>query len=176
MPDDVSLIRRAQSGEKEAFRQLLEGHYAMIYRVAYRFTGHKSDAEDVAQDVCIALAQKLGSFKGDSAFTTWLYKIVLNACRDFIKKSSNRRRLESVFMDLEAARAEDARHTGKQVAWLYRAIAGMEPGLRETALLVLAEDMSHAEASRVLGCAESTISWRMHEIRKALKQGREGAA
>ena len=78
-----------------------------------------------------------------------------------------RRRNPLPHLDQELAEAfEDNR----KVAWLYRVIAELEETLRETALLVLAEALSHAEAAKILGCAESTVSWRMHEVRKLLKQ------
>ena len=70
---------------------------------------------------------------------------------------------------METMQKADCAEANQKIAWLYRSIAGLQTDLKETALLVLAEEMSHAEAGQVLGCAESTISWRMSEIRKQLK-------
>ncbi len=168
--DTLLLVRRAQSGDRLAFQHLLEGHYTLMHRVAYRFTGHAADAEDVAQEVCMALVYKLAQFKGDSQFSTWLYRVVVNACRDYIKKNGNRRALEGGYRELEAHADAEAQELRRKQAWLYAQIAQMGDDLRETALLVLAEQQSHAEAADIMGCAESTISWRMAEIRKALKQ------
>ncbi len=142
----------------------------MMYRVAYRFTGHAQDAEDITQDICMQMAHKLESFKGDSSFSTWLYRVVVNACRDFHKTRSTRRTLAQTYLEMEKRDIADSQDSSRKVAWLYRMIAGLEESLRETALLVLAEDLSHAEAAKILGCAESTVSWRMHEVRKLLKQ------
>ena len=63
----------------------------------------------------------------------------------------------------------DQQHNAQRLSWLSEAITGLEPTLRETAVLVLAEALSHAEAASILNCAESTVSWRMHEIRKKLQ-------
>lgn len=141
----------------------------MIYRVAYKFTGHRHDAEDIAQEVCVGLVDKLQSFRGESSVSTWLYRIVVNACRDFHKKQKTHRTHDKTYMDMEQQQKAESGEDNQKVTWLYRAIATLEQTLKETALLVLAEEVSHAEAGKILGCAESTISWRMHEIRKQLK-------
>ncbi len=142
----------------------------MIYRVAYRFIGNQADAEDIAQDICAALPAKLVHFRGESSFSTWLYRIIVNACRDLQKKNASHRGLEHSYQEMEQHVAADQHEAARKSAWLYRSLATLDPAMRETALLVLAEHMTHAEAATVLGCAESTISWRMHEIRKSLKQ------
>jgi len=167
--NDSALALRAQAGDKLAFSQLLGEHYDMMYRVAYRFCGNRQDAEDIAQEICIKLVDKLESYKGDSAFSTWLYRVVVNACRDYFKSQGARRKTEGGYMDLESLQHADSADTQKKVAWLYRALNQLAPELKETALLVLAEELSHAEAGKILDCAESTISWRMHEVRKQLK-------
>ena len=89
MNSDSTLVQKAATGDRAAYQLLLERHYDMIYRVAYRFTGHAQSAEDVAQDVCVSLVDKLKSFRGDSAFSTWIYRIIVNACRDMQRKQSS---------------------------------------------------------------------------------------
>ena len=172
--DNQQLIAQAQRGDREAFRRLLQTHYGMIHRVAYRFTGHVSDAEDVTQEVCMALVDKLGRYNGRSSFSTWLYRVVVNQCHDFRKKRGTDRARDTQYVELETMGSADAQEANRMVAWLYRAIASLKPPLPETALLVLAEERSHAEAARILDCKESTVSWRMHEIRKQLTALREG--
>lgn len=169
MNSDVTIIARVRKGDAAAFRELLEQHYDMMYRVAYRFTGQAQDAQDIAQEVCVGLTHKLTSFNGKSSFSTWLYRVVVNSCRDFQKKRSNHRTLESSYLEVEKNEQSDKNEADKKIAWLYRTIATLEQSLKETALLVLTEELSHAEAGKILGCAESTISWRMSEIRKYLK-------
>ncbi len=169
MNNELTIIELAKKGDSSAFQQLLEGHYNMMYRVAYRFTGQAQDAEDIAQEVCVGLTHKLQSFNGKSSFSTWLYRVVVNSCRDYQKKRSAHRRLEGGYVDFEQNLQSDKNDSNKKLLWLYRTIANLEQSLKETALLVLTEELSHAEAGKILGCAESTISWRMHEVRKHLK-------
>lgn len=176
MNEDInSIIGRAQRGDRVAFEQLLRSHYAMMHRVAYRFVGTQSDAEDVAQEVCMALVSKLKSYNGSSSFSTWLYRIVVNQCHDFRKKRGRDIARDTHYVELEAMGAADAAEANRKASWLYRAIAALKPPLPETALLVLGEELSHAEAGKILGCKESTISWRMHEIRKQLTSQMEGS-
>ncbi len=172
--DNNTLITNALAGDRESFRRLLHIHYGMIYRVTYRFTGHCEDAEDVAQEVCMALVDKLMSYKGNSSFTTWLYRVVVNQCRDFQKKRATDRNRDVQYVELEVMGAADARETQQKIAWLYRTIAALKSPFKETALLVLAEELSHAETGKILNCKESTISWRMHEVRKQLTLAMEG--
>ena len=163
------MVKDAARGERAAFERLLKRYYDMMYRVSYRLTGHAQDAEDIAQEICVSLAHKIRSFRGDSSFSTWLYRLIVNTSRDYMKSRSNHRRLDQGYRELEAAQKADSADDNRNVAWLYRGIASLDEPFRETAMLVIAEELSHAEAGKVLNCAESTISWRMHEARKQLK-------
>jgi len=167
--DDSELAAAALRGDREAFRRLLERHYDRIYRIAYRTLGSAADAEDIAQDVCITLATKLGHFSGHSRFTTWLTSIAINACRDFLRRRKSSQELMKKYVALrtiEEGSEDDAESCSR---WLNDALANLEPALRETAVLVVAEELSHAEAAKILGCAESTVSWRMHLVKKRLR-------
>ncbi len=167
---DLNLVRLAQDGDRAAFRLLLERHYGMLYRVAYRFLGNRVEAEDAAQEMAMALARKIAGFGGRSRFSTWLYQIALNHCRDHLRRQKSLGRMQSAFVEVDAQRSADWADSGRRLQWLYQAIDRLKPDLKETALLVLAEDLSHAEAGDVLGIKEATVSWRMHEVRKHLAQ------
>jgi len=166
--DDSTLAAAALKGDREAFRRLVERHYAMIYRVAYRYVGSAADAEDIAQDVCVALATRLSKFGGRSRFSTWLVSIVINRCRDFLRRRRSSEALVEKYAALREAEDADRVDTEKRTAWLAEALQSLEPSLRETVLLVVGEELSHREAARVLGCVESTVSWRMHMAKKHL--------
>jgi RNA polymerase sigma-70 factor (ECF subfamily) len=167
--DDSALAAAAIAGDGEAFRRLVERHYDMIYRIAYRYLGSAADAEDIAQDVCITLATKLARFNNRSRFTTWLVSIVINRCRDFLRRRKSSQALVEKYAVLRAADEADQEDTDKRSRWLHDALQSLEPSIRETVLLILGEDLSHAEAAKILGCAESTVSWRVHMARKQLK-------
>ena len=169
MTSDDELAMRAAAGDAEAFQLLLEGHYDRIFRLAYRFFGNHADAEDLTQDVCLALPKKLKSFAARAQFSTWIYQVVLNACRDQVRSQSSRRTLDEAYGEVNELNKAAERETQAQVKWLYSALDSLNLQLRETAILVLAEDLTHAQAAEVLDIKEKTVSWRMHEIRKQLK-------
>jgi RNA polymerase sigma-70 factor (ECF subfamily) len=166
---DEELAGRAGRGDERAFREVLERHYDRLYRIAYRFFGSAAEAEDVAQDIAMALAARIGSFRGDSRFSTWLYAVALNQCRDHARQAAGRLKTQGAFAAVSAQQHADWADSDQRTRWLYLALDRLEPQFKETALLVLAEDMSHAEAGTVLGIKESTVSWRMHEVKKKLK-------
>ena len=165
---DGELVAAAVAGERPAFEALLRRHYERIYRVAWRMTGSAADAEDVAQEVCCTLVQKIGTFRHQARFTTWLVGIVVNACSDHHRRIAALTRLRRHLATVAGlARAPDGRDLHGRL-WLASAIAKLDRPLRETVVLVVGEDMSHAEAAPALGVAESTVSWRMHQVRRRL--------
>ena len=123
----------------------------------------------IAQDVCASLVLKLRSFKGDAKFTTWLYRVVVNAVRDMQRKQATSGRVNRDYSELQDLARGEEQEAAKEIAWLYESLDVVGEDLRETAVLVLAEGMNHAEAAEILEIKESTVSWRMHELRKKLK-------
>lgn len=166
---DLDLALRAKTGDGTAFRLLLERHYDMIFRLARRLLGSAVEAEDVAQDICLGLADRIASFRGDSRFSTWLYRVAVNACRDHRRKQASRARIQADYVSFVTHDAADWADGVARKDWLKAALGSLDDALRETALLVVGEEMSHAEAAEILGIAETTVSWRMHEVRKRLK-------
>lgn len=169
---DADLLSAAVGGDREAFRALIERHYNRIHGLAWQLTGSRADADDIAQDVCCTLVEKIGGFRGEAKFSTWLCGIVFNACRDLRR----RKRSFSGFVDRLAvlaglAQGPDGRDL-HDAMWLKSAIARLKPVYRDTAVLVAGQQLTHAEAAAILGVAEATISWRMHEVRRMI--GGEG--
>lgn len=167
---DETLVAMAANGDGGAFRNLLERHYALIYRVGFRVLGNREDAEDLAQDICAALPKKLTSFKGHARFTTWLHQIVINAARDLIRRNQGARRKASGWGETEVLRRNEATAAKAEQDWLSNAMTTMPQDLRETVALVLGEDMTHREAGEVLDLSEGTVSWRMSEVKKILRE------
>ena len=165
---DADLVAGAIAGDRAAFSALLERHYDRIHGLAWQLIGTRADADDIAQDVCCALVERIGSFRGEAKFTTWLCGIVFNACRDFHRR---RKSLGGVAARLAVlaglARGPDGRDL-HDAMWVKSAIAGLPPAYRETLVLVAGQQLSHAEAAAILGVAEATVSWRMHEVRRML--------
>lgn len=165
---DADLLAAAVAGDRAAFAALLERHYDRIHGLAWQLTGTRADADDIAQDVCCTLVEKIGGFRGEAKFSTWLCGIVFNACRDLRR----RRRSFSGFADRLAvlvglARGPDGRDL-HDAMWVKSAIAHLAPPYRDAAILVAGQQLTHAEAAAILGVAEATVSWRMHEVRRLL--------
>lgn len=165
---DESLVAAAAAGDRAAFEALLRRHYDRIHGIAWQLTGSRADADDIAQEVCCALVEKIGSFRGEAKFTTWLTGITYNACRDFRR----RRRSLGGFLDkltvLAGLSREEPHRDPYDGVWLKSAIARLSPALRDTVVLVAGQQLSHAEVAAVLGIPEKTVAWRMHQARKLL--------
>jgi RNA polymerase sigma factor (sigma-70 family) len=174
---DADLAARAAGGERAAFEALLRRHYDRMHRVAWRMTGSRQDAEDIAQEVCCALVTKIAGYRGEARVTTWLTGIVVNACRDHHRRRATLARLKDGLAVLVGlAPAPDGRDLYRQ-HWLSGALNRLDASLRETVVLVVGEGLTHAEAGQALGLAEATVSWRLHEARRILKthEARHGA-
>jgi len=162
--DDLALIRRAQAGDQTAFGDLLDLYYDTIFRFAWKWCRHRANAEDIAQLACIKLANSLAQFRFQAAFTSWLYRLVISCAQDW-QRSQGRHEHD----DLADAEPSAVEARGEDQIYLLQLLAELDDlgeGMKETALLVHGEGLSHAEAGVVLGVSESTISWRLHVIRK----------
>jgi RNA polymerase sigma-70 factor (ECF subfamily) len=166
---DESLVAAAAAGDRAAFEALLRRHYGRVHGLAWQLTGSRTDADDIAQEVCCTLVEKIGSFRGEARFTTWLTGITFNACRDFRRR---RRSLGGMLERLTVlAGIADAPDDPYDAIWVTSAVARLKPALRDTVVLVAGQQLTHAEAAAVLGVSENTVSWRMHEARRILSGG-----
>ncbi len=164
-PEDKQLIATARSGDAKAFEDLVNKYYGDMFKMAFKWCGNKNDAEDITQDACIKLARGLDSFKGNSAFTSWLYRLVINAGKDWYKKQS---RHPSNPDELEIVPAKSKSEDQLYAKQVLEAVYELPEGEKDALILVMSEGLSHKEAGKVLGCKESTVSWRIHEARKKL--------
>ncbi|NUR46132.1 MAG: RNA polymerase sigma factor [Sphingomonas sp.] len=165
---DAGLVSAAVAGNRDAFETLLRVHYDRIHGLAWQLTGSRADADDVAQDVCCALVEKLGSFRGDAKFRTWLIGVTVNACRDLKRRRRSFLGLTEKLTVLAGLTPANDGRDAYDAIWLKSAIARLKPDLRETAVLVAGQQLTHAEAAQILGVAEATVSWRMSEVRRLL--------
>ena len=166
---DEVLVRRACAGNREAFTLLIEGHYERIYRISARVLNDDAAAEDLAQEVCIGLATKIASFRGGSRFSTWLYRVVINAALGAMRRDGTRQRSERDYAESSAMARADHAAQEEQSTWLRQTLRRLPEDLRVTVVLVLDEGLHHAEAGDVLGVSEATVSWRMHQVRRHLR-------
>ncbi len=173
-PDDAdalsrALVLRARNGDAAAFSDLIEAHYERIHRAAWRWCGHRADAEDIAQEVCVKVGQGLARFDGRSSFSSWVYSITLNAVRDHQRAGRRRGRQVEAYAELgpTEARAEQEDATTRSQLW--EAVRKLPEQQRDAVLLVYAEDLTHAEAARIMGIREATVSFHVHQARKTLR-------
>jgi len=164
-----ALVSRAKAGDRLAFGQLVEDHYDFIFRTACKWTGKRSDAEDIAQEVCIKLATAIQSFDGRSAFTSWLYRVTLNMVRDTQRSSMRRDKNIDAFSLVHPEDDPGNQEESATAKELWRAVGGLPEKQREAIMLVYAEDMNHADAAGIMGCKEATVSWHIHEAKKTLR-------
>lgn len=174
---DEDLASRAAAGDRAAFAALIDRHYGRVHALAWRWTGSRDRAEDIAQDVCVKLAHALRGFRGDCAFSTWLYQLAYTTTIDQIR--ARQRIVPLGPSHISALMAEPDGETPEDTfigAELWRAVRTLPDQQRDAVLLVYGEDLSHAEAASVMGCSEKTVSWHLHEARKRLKSTLEDVA
>lgn len=164
---ETELVEKAASGDRQAFAALIESRYDFIHAVAWRWCGDRQDAEDVAQEVCIRLAHAIRGFKGASRFGTWLYTVTLNAARDQMRKRRRAEWRDAAYLREQAVLDDAPAEEGSEELW--QTVRQLPDKQRDAVLLIYGEGLSHAAAADVLGCAETTISWHVHEARKRLK-------
>ncbi|MGQ4274426.1 RNA polymerase sigma factor [Terrihabitans sp. B22-R8] len=167
--DSTSLVRRAQAGDVAAFERLVTLHYRFIYKTAFRWLGNRADAEDVTQTICMRLANVLSSFDGRAGFTSWLYRVTLNAVRDLQRSQIRAKRQVAEIASMASEDTAGDQEDALRVADIWRRVRELPEKQRDAVLLVYGEEMSHSEAARIMQCKEVTVSWHIHNARKALR-------
>lgn len=166
---DEDLASAAATGDREAFAALLHRHYDRIFGLAFRLVGSKPEAEDLTQDICLALPAKLASWRREARFTTWLYRVTVNASHDRRRRAATHARAAGGWGDWERNRRAGMAEDADAQDWLAATMAQLSPELRDTVALTLGEDLSQKEAAEVLGLSEGTVAWRMSEVKKRLR-------
>lgn len=167
------VIAACQQGDRDAFRLLFETYQEKVYSISlYYFKGDEACAKDVAQQVFLKLMTKIEQFRGGSEFTTWLYRLVVNACLDEQRK---RRRFLPFGDGFEMGKhgaekeAQEERYARIELADSVKAaICELKPKLRLPILLKYVEGLSYEEMAEVLNCSKGTIASRMNRGHKIL--------
>ena len=173
---DHELALEAAAGARPAFAALAERHYDRLYKLAWRWSGSRDRAEDIAQDVMVKLATAIRGFRGDAAFTTWLYRLAYTVAIDHLRRAQRIVPLKpSNVMQLVEEAVSETPETAVMGQELWTAVRALPDQQRDAVLLVYGEDLSHGEAADVMGCSEKTVSWHLHEARKRLRTELEAA-
>lgn len=160
------LVARAQAEDAEAFRQLFDHFYPMIYAFCYRSCLDQAQAQDIAQETFIKAARSLGVFRREASFKSWVYGIAANTIRDWLRERSRRNRLAEAMTEKFQ---ENAAHREPDHSHVTEALRALPDDLRLAIVLTFYEGMNHAAAAKVLGCAETTVSWRVFRAKRQLK-------
>jgi RNA polymerase sigma-70 factor, ECF subfamily len=169
-PDDLLLVARARAGELAAFEQLYRATHGLIYAVCLRMARDATLAEDLTQEVYVRAWQKLASFRGESAFATWLTRLAVNVVLSERRERGRREARVTLSDDLELlAGAVPAGQPGEAVD-LDRAIGALPEGARRVFVLHDVYGFQHVEIARLAGIAEGTCKAHLHRARRLLRE------
>jgi RNA polymerase sigma-70 factor (ECF subfamily) len=174
---DTDLVTRAAGGDPTAFQTLVERHRSMVYRIAYQFAGNHYDAEDIAQEVFLKVYRSLDRFRQDAQLTSWLYRIVMNACIDHRRRQSQ---VTSALFGEEAERRllntpeecpgpEDRAYAGELGEVLESEIARLPHGQRIVFVMRHHQGLKLGESAEALGVAEGTVKRQLHAAVRRLR-------
>ena len=172
------MIKRAQEGDADAFAALFHAHKARIYSICLRMTTNAAEAEDRTQDAFLQMFRKIGSFRGDSAFSTWLHRIAVNTVlMHFRKKFLNQVSLDETYDNSDGASirreygVKDNRLAGcvDRVA-LACAIKELPRGYRTIFLLHEVEGYEHREIAQMLGCCVGNSKSQLHKAKLRIRE------
>jgi len=171
---DHALAIAAGKGDMGAFEQLYERHNRRVYALCLRMTQNAAEAEDLAQEAFIQLFRKIGSFRGESAFTTWLHRLTVNqVLMHFRKKSVKLERTteegETPVQIVRGTEKPDSMPVLDRIA-LENALAQLPPGYRTVFILHDVEGHEHEEIARMLGVAVGTSKSQLHKARMKLRK------
>jgi len=177
---DQQLVERAQRGEKRAFELLVIKYQRKLERLLSRVIRDPAEIEDVAQEAFIKAYRALPSFRGDSAFYTWLYRIAINTAKNYLVAMGRRAPTSTAFDNEEAEGFEDAEQlrtsstpedelVGKQIAeTVNRAMDALPEDLRTAITLREIEGLSYEEIAAVMNCPIGTVRSRIFRAREAI--------
>ncbi len=178
MSAEKDLIHRAKRGDISAFEDLISGYEKKVYNTAYRFFNNAEDAMDVSQEIFIKVFTSLRRFREDSSFSTWLYRIAVNTCIDFLRKKR-----EDVLPIKEEIVMDDKTKLGFQTELpeefvekqevkqaIMKAISTLPEEQRICIILRDVQGFSYTEISDVLSCSLGTVKSRLFRGRRALKE------
>ena len=171
---DYALAQAASTGNMTAFEELYQRHSRRVYSLCLRMTQNQSEAEDLAQEVFIQLFRKIGSFRGESAFTTWLHRLTVNQVLMHFRKRSVK--LEQTTEEGETpvqvvvGTANPNQMPVVDRIALDKAVGQLPPGYRTVFVLHDVEGHEHEEIARMLGCSVGTSKSQLHKARRKLRR------
>ena len=176
-PDDAQLVARSLKQDHEAFGQLIDRHASTIVNLAYRMVGNRAEAEDLAQESFLAAFKALSTFRADSKFSTWLYRIAANKCKDWLRAKRPGQGQYDIDVDdaldhyVAEERTPERLLSQQQVAQqLDQAIQRLPPLYREAFVLKHIEGLSYEEMEAMLGVNGDALKMRVYKGRLQLSK------
>jgi len=161
----AEILQSCRAGDRDAFRVLYDCYKDRVYSIAlYFFHGDRALASDVTQQAFLKLITTIGQFKGDAAFSTWLYRLVVNACQDAARrrKSAGLALDHSRLAELAIPSSQEDDYARAQTAHSVReAVSALPPKLRLAVLLRYFDDLSYEQMAQVLRCSAGTVASRL---------------
>jgi RNA polymerase sigma-70 factor (ECF subfamily) len=170
LPPASMVVRRAQKGDVAAFEQLYHENLGRVFALCLRLSGDRGRAEELTQDVFVRAWEKLGSFEGKSAFSTWLHRLAVNVVLGDRRSEKSRTAKVMVTDDLEAFDTGSPVHDPGISIDLERAIATLPPGARAVLVLHDVEGYRHDEIAEMHGTAVGTCKAQLHRARRLLRE------
>jgi len=176
---DGDLVRRFLAGDAGAGTELITRHERRVYAVCLRVLGNPDDAADAAQDALLAMVRKLDGFRGEAAFTTWLYRVAMNVCYDHLRRAQRRPVLHRVIDDELPAHESgppvpDHADAIVDARLVEAALAEVPEDFRVAIVLADMQDLPYEEIAKVLDLPIGTVKSRVHRGRLALARALEG--
>jgi RNA polymerase sigma-70 factor, ECF subfamily len=170
-PDENDeLVQRCQAGDAGAFEALYRQHAPRVFSLACRMTGSPQEGEDLLQEIFLQVHRKLGSFRGEAALGTWIYRLAMNACLDFLRSRQSRMQAVTDGLDEDGAKEPVARQDAPTVRLdLERAIQRLPDGYRAVFVLHDVEGLDHKQIAGMLGISEGTSRSQVFKARLKLR-------
>ncbi|MEW6065060.1 MAG: sigma-70 family RNA polymerase sigma factor [Bacillota bacterium] len=179
--DDQLLVERSKKGDRDAFEHLVQLYENKVYTIAYRLMGNHADAADLAQESFIKIYQALPNFRGDSSFSTWIYHITVNVCRDELRKKQRR---PTVSLDEPTGDGNNSTYEIRSTtpgpeemldrsetqAMIQQCLDNLSDDYRTILVMREIQELAYEEIAEILGCSLGTVKSRLSRARQALKE------
>jgi RNA polymerase sigma-70 factor (ECF subfamily) len=171
--EDREVIEACQRGEHDAFTLLFEANKDRVYSIALRYSGDPAVAMDIAQDTFLKLLSRIGEFRGEANFDSWLYRIVANTCLDHRRSAKRLLPLLEDLVNLFTVRRETVLQDLLRMEMqqgVQQVVAALVPEQRILVILRYTENLSYEEIAEVLGCSVGTVGSRLNRAHKVLER------
>lgn len=173
--DTLQLISRSRAGDSIAVEELVARYSSLVYRLALSMLDDRTEADEATQDAFITAVARLDSYRGEAAFTTWLYAIALNVCRGRLRKRRTKERLMGALQALLGPTTDEAAHPEQVViqneaeAALWRAVKSLNDKQREVVILRYYHDLRLNEIAQTIGVSERTVRAWLHSAHEKMR-------